>query len=114
MVVYNDLAATFSALGDPTRLEILAYLARGSATCNELVARFDISQQAVSKHIRVLRRANLLRQEKQGRVRMCELEPDALDRATRWIEQHRALWTQRFDQLEAYLKENRNVNTSCR
>ena len=106
-MVVQELAATFSALGDPTRLAILARLATRPASCNELAARFDISQQAVSKHIRVLRDAKLLRQHKDGRSRICELQLDRLDAASSWIEENRAMWTERFDRLEALLWEQR-------
>ena len=114
MDVYENLASTFSALGDPTRLAILAHLAKSPASCNELVARFDMTQQSVSKHIQVLREAKLLRQRKEGRVRICELEPDALNKANAWIEQNRSMWMSRFDQLDTYLRQNKKRTSSGR
>ena len=100
----NLLANKFSALGHPTRLQILVHLAGDHASCTDLVARFDMTQQAVSKHIRVLREAGLLRQRKRGRVRMCELEPGALEEVGAWIEQCRSIFSVRFDQFDEFLR----------
>ena len=87
MVVYQDIAKTFSALGDVTRMQIIAYLADGPATCNELALQFDTSQQAVSKHIASLKRAGLLTQKKDGRTRLCELTNSAIVEAMDWLNQ---------------------------
>jgi DNA-binding transcriptional ArsR family regulator len=111
MVVYDDLARTFAALSDPTRLRILARLVEEPATCKDLETPFDISQQAVSKHIGVLRDAGLLRQRNEGRSRVCEVVPGALEEVVGWIDQHRALWAGRFDQLDAYLEAKKRAGT---
>lgn len=99
------LDITFAALSDPTRRAILARLARGDATVNELAGPFDLSLQAVSKHIKVLERGGLVSRARRAQFRPCHLEPAALDAAVTWIEQSRRVWTQRFDQLDAHLRE---------
>ena len=86
MVVYSNLANTFTALGDATRLQILAQLEKGPKTCSDLVSHFDLTQQAVSKHIGVLSKAGLLTQTKKGRIRLCELVPHKLEDAFKWID----------------------------
>lgn len=86
MVVYSNLADTFAALGDSTRLQILTHLRDGPKTCTDLVGQFDLSQQAVSKHIGVLNKAGLLSQTKNGRSRICELVSNSLEDAFKWIE----------------------------
>ena len=85
MVVYQDLANTFSALGDTTRLQIVNYLAESPATCNELALHFDSSQQAVSKHIGVLKKAGLLTQKQDGRMRICQFLKDSTFDALEWL-----------------------------
>ena len=86
MVVYSNLVNIFAALGDSTRLQILAQLEFGPKTCSELVDNFDLTQQAVSKHIGILNKAGLIIQTKQGRSRFCELVPSSLEEALKWIE----------------------------
>ena len=85
MIVYSNLVNTFTALGDSTRLQILAHLENGPQTCSDLVGQFELTQQAVSKHIGVLNKAGLLTQKKKGRTRLCELVPHSLDEAFKWI-----------------------------
>ncbi len=104
-----ELSTTFSALGDPTRLAIVSQLAGGRASVSELAEPFEMSQQAISKHIGVLCRAGLVRQTRQGRVRSCELVREPLDEATAWIEAKQAEWTARFDRLDAYLKSTQGA-----
>jgi DNA-binding transcriptional ArsR family regulator len=99
------LDSTFSALADPTRRAILARLAQGEATVNELAEPFDLTLQAVSKHIKVLERGGLVSRARRAQFRPCRLEPEALDAAVAWIEQSRLIWAQRFDQLDAHLRE---------
>jgi DNA-binding transcriptional ArsR family regulator len=99
------LDRTFSALADPTRRAILARLAQGEATVNELAEPFDLTLQAVSKHIKVLERGGLVSRARRAQFRPCRLEPEALDAAVAWIEQSRLIWSQRFDQLDAHLRE---------
>ena len=107
MVNYSNsrLDATFGALADPTRRAILARLAKRELTVGELAAPFEMSLPAVSKHLRVLERAGLLRQRKDGRIRRCRLEPKAMKNAAEWIEHYRRFWEQQFDALARFLKE---------
>src|SRR3954452_19511852 len=99
------LDATFSALADTTRRQILARLAHGEATVNELAEPFDLSLPAISKHLKVLERAGLISRGRNGQFRPCRLEADRLDVATAWIERNRQIWTDRFDQLAAHLRD---------
>ena len=101
----DELSATFAALADPTRRAILARLARGEATVNELAEPFDLSLPAVSKHLKVLQRAGLVVQGRQAQWRPCRLEPAPLKEVSDWIEQYRRTWEERFDRLDAYLAE---------
>lgn len=105
----NNLDATFSALADPTRRAILAKLAEGSATVNELAEPFDISLPAISRHLKVLEGANLISREIEGQKRRCHLQPETLNSATDWIEQTRAFWNERFDALESYLNKTSKI-----
>lgn len=99
------LDATLVALADPTRRAILQRLSRGEARVTELARPFDISLNAVSKHIRVLERARLVRRRRAGREHLLSLDPAPLDAATRWMETQRAAWTARLDALEALLDD---------
>ncbi len=101
MVVDKNI--TFAALSDPTRREIISRLVDGPASVSQLVEPFDMSQQAVSKHIAVLRNAGLVRQEREGRINWCRLEPRPLEDALAWLEEHRSLWDGRLDRLEKHL-----------
>ena len=100
----DPLSITFAALADPTRRAILARLATGEATVNELAEPFDISLQAVSRHLKVLERAGLITRGQYAQYRPCRLDAAPLDAATEWIGRHREVWTDRFDQLEQHLK----------
>jgi DNA-binding transcriptional ArsR family regulator len=100
----DPLSTTFAALADPTRRAILARLATGEATVNELAEPFEITLQAVSKHLKVLERAGLISRGRDAQYRPCHLESAPLDSAIGWIEQHRNIWQQRFDQLEEHLR----------
>jgi DNA-binding transcriptional ArsR family regulator len=100
----DTLSATFSALADPTRREILARLATGEATVNELAAPFTISLQAVSRHLKVLEHAGLISRGRNAQYRPCRLEAAPLDGAVDWIEEHRQVWQERFDQLDEHLR----------
>ena len=101
----DPLSATFAALADPTRRAILARLATGEATVNELAEPFDMSLQAISKHLKVLERAGLITRGKHAQYRPCRLDAAPLDGAIDWIERHRQVWTDRFDQLEQHLTD---------
>lgn len=101
----NDpLSLTFAALADPTRRAILARLATGEATVNELAEPFDITLQAVSKHLKVLEAAGLISRGRDAQYRPCHFESAPLEAATEWITENRQIWTDRFDQLEQHLK----------
>ena len=106
MVKYRpqDLDAVFSALGDPTRRAILARLALGAASVGDLAAPHEMSLPAVSKHLRVLETAGLLRKEKDGRVVRCRLEAAPLRDAAAWIADYRRFWEAQFDALAGYLE----------
>jgi DNA-binding transcriptional ArsR family regulator len=101
----DRLSLTFSALADPTRRAILARLSNGPASVNELAAPFSMSLPAVSKHLKVLERAQLIARGKEAQWRPCEIKAAPLKEATDWMEQYRQLWEERFDRLDAYLKE---------
>ncbi|MCB9164756.1 MAG: winged helix-turn-helix transcriptional regulator [Flavobacteriales bacterium] len=101
----DRLSITFSALADPTRRAILARLSSGPASVNELAAPFDMSLPAVSKHLKVLEKAQLIARGKEAQWRPCEIKAAPLKEATDWMEQYRQFWEERFDRLEEYLKE---------
>jgi len=103
-----ELSATFAALADPTRRAILDLLAGGEATVAELARPFSISQQAVSKHLKVLEQAALIARGRDRQARPCRLVPGRLDVAAGWIEQHRRLWAERYDRLDAHLADLRH------
>lgn len=101
----EHLDKTFAALSHPIRRAILTRLARdGSASVSDLARPFDVSLMAVSKHLRVMDRAGLIRREKDGRVRRCSYEPGSMEVAREWIEKHRVFWTNQLDSLAAYLE----------
>ena len=101
----DRLSATFAALADPTRRAILARLATGEASVMELAAPFDMSQPAVSKHLKVLERAGLVSRGRDAQRRPRRLEPRALAEATGWLEAYRRLWEGNFERLDAVLEE---------
>ena len=96
---------TLTALADPTRRAILARLAEGEARVTEVAARFPISLNSVSKHIRILERADLVRRRRRGREHLLTLNPEPLDAAWRWMEEQRTLWAWRLCELDRVLKE---------
>jgi DNA-binding transcriptional ArsR family regulator len=100
----DDLSITFAALADPTRRAILARLARGEATVNELAKPFSISLQAVSKHLKVLERAGLIARGKERQLRPSKLQGAALGQAAGWLEDYRSFWDESFDRLEEHLR----------
>jgi len=104
-MVEERLDATFTALADPTRRAIVARLARGDATVNELAAPFDMTLPGISKHLKVLERCGLISRTRQAQFRPCHLEAAALDSAVDWIEQNRRIWMERFDKLDAHLRD---------
>ena len=110
----TDLDRTFHALADPTRRAILARLAQGEATVNELAAPFDISLPAVSKHLKVLEQAGLISRGRDAQYRPCRLEPKPLTDAASWIETHRQHWEESFDRLANYLETLQQGSTDDR
>ena len=104
-VAPNQLDATFTALADPTRRAIVARLARGDATVNELAAPFDLTLPGVSKHLKVLERCGLISRSRRAQFRPCHLEAAVLDSAATWIEDNRRIWAERFDKLDAHLRD---------
>ena len=107
MVTFSDdiLDRTFGALAHPIRRAILTRLARGgSASVSDLAERFDVSLMAISKHLKVMEGAGLIRRERDGRVSRCSYDPESMDEAVGWIEMHRRFWTQQLDSLAAYLE----------
>jgi DNA-binding transcriptional ArsR family regulator len=99
----DKLSGVFAALADPTRRAILARLAEGEATVNELAAPFPMSLQAISKHLKVLERAGLIVRGRDAQWRPCRLEPAPLRDIAEWTERYRRLWDERYQQLDAYL-----------
>ena len=101
----DTLSATFAALADPTRRAILARLMQGETNVSELAAPFQMSLPAVTKHLRVLERAGLVRKGRDAQRRPCRIEAQPLKEATDWMAQYRQFWEQRLDRLDAYLQE---------
>ena len=102
---YGQLDATFAALADPTRRAILARLASGEATVNELAEPFSMSQPAISKHLRVLERAGLISRSRDAQRRPRRLEAQPLAEASAWLERYREFWEGNFQRLDALLNE---------
>jgi DNA-binding transcriptional ArsR family regulator len=103
-VTDDELTLVFTALADPTRRAILARLAQGEATVNQLAEPFAMSQQAVSKHLKVLERARLISRGRAAQARPCALEADRLAGAVDWIEDSRRTWAERHDRLARHLE----------
>jgi DNA-binding transcriptional ArsR family regulator len=101
----DKLSSLFAALADPTRRAILARLAEGEATVNQLADPFPISLQAISKHLKVLERAGLIARGRDAQWRPCRLEPAPLRDVATWTEQYRRFWDERYDHLDGYLRE---------
>jgi DNA-binding transcriptional ArsR family regulator len=101
----DPLSVTFAALADPTRRAILARLAQGEATVGELAAPFALSLPTVSKHLKVLQQAGLVRQGRQKQWRPCRLEAAPLREVAAWMEEYRQFWDESFDRLDGYLQE---------
>ena len=101
----DHLTATFGALADPTRRAILARLVSGEANVTELARPFDMSQPAISKHLKVLERAGLISRGRDAQSRPCRLEAGRLKEATEWMERYRRFWAESFDRLEVVVAE---------
>ena len=111
MVEYSEarLSRTFTALADPTRRAILARLRGGSLRVTEIAKPFEISLNAVSKHLKLLERARLLRREVRGRNHYCSLDATPLGEAALWADSYREFWERRLDALEALVVARRGA-----
>src|SRR4051812_29009179 len=98
---------TFAALADPTRRAILARLAEGEATVNELAAPFSVSLPAISRHLKVLEQAGLIERDRAGQARPSRMREQAFDDAAAWIETRKRTWNARMDRLDAHLRQER-------
>ncbi|MGS2618220.1 ArsR/SmtB family transcription factor [Micromonospora sp. LZ34] len=101
----DPVSTVFAALADPTRRAILARLAAGEATVNQLAEPFPVSVQAISKHLNVLERAGLIVRTREAQWRRCRLDPAPLRTLAEWVDQYRRLWDDRYDTLDSYLRE---------
>jgi DNA-binding transcriptional ArsR family regulator len=106
--VADQLSATFAALADPTRRAILARLAEGEATVNEIAAPFPITVQAVSKHLRVLESAGLIERGRSAQLRPSRLRGERLGEAAAWLDGYRDFWLASFDRLDRRLRDREN------
>jgi DNA-binding transcriptional ArsR family regulator len=104
-MVDSELDATFGALADPTRRAILARLSRGHASVLELAEPFDMSQPAISKHLKVLERAGLIVRGRDAQRRPCHLEPKRLKQAADWLGTYRQFWEESYSRLDDYLHQ---------
>src|SRR5215212_4806035 len=100
----NQLDQTFAALSDPTRRAILSRLARGEASVTQLAEPFEMSLPAISKHLKVLQKAGLIKQGREAQWRPCRLEAKPLKQAAEWIDRYREYWEESFDNLDSYLR----------
>ncbi len=96
--------ATFQALADPTRRAVLDLLCRGSQPAGQIASAFPVSRPAISKHLRLLRRAHLVREHREGRHRVYQLNPEPLRAVDSWIEQYRVFWTKSLNNLKAFVE----------
>ena len=110
----DPLSITLAALADPTRRAILARLAQGEASVNELAEPFDMTLAAVSKHIKVLEGAGLVSRGRQAQWRPCKLEAAPMRDVAALVEFYRKFWEQNLDQLDAYLKKLQTPETDSR
>ncbi len=99
------LDEAFAALANPTRRAILARLADGEASVNEIAEPFDMSLPAISRHVKVLERAGLIRQGRRAQYRPCTIDAAPLQTISKWTEQYRELWETSFDRMDEYLSE---------
>ncbi len=104
----DRLSETFAALANSTRRAILARLAEGEATVNELAEPFDLSLPAISKHIKVLEQAGLITQGQRAQYRPCTIDVTPLREVSQWTEQYRPIWEARFERMDDYLSRLTN------
>lgn len=100
----DELDRAFAALADPTRRAILARLASGEATVNQLAEPFDMTQPSISKHLKVLEHAGLISRGRAAQTRPCRLEAAPLQQIAQWVHQYTSLWEASFDRLDAFLQ----------
>ena len=110
MTMTLPLERTLTALADPTRVAIVTRLSAGTASVSELAEAFPMSLRGVLKHVELLEDAGLVRTMKQGRVRRCELQPERIDEAARWLDSVRGRWERRIDRLEQYVHDQERRN----
>ena len=110
----DPLSVTFAALADPTRRAILGRLAHGEASVKDLAAPFELSQPAISKHLRVLERAGLIERGRQAQWRPRRLKAGPLRDVADWVGQYRPHWDESFERLDAYLRELQDTRTDDR
>jgi DNA-binding transcriptional ArsR family regulator len=101
----DSLTRTFAVLADPTRRAILAQLANGEKTVNELAEPFDLSLPAISKHLKVLERGRFITRSRSAQTRPCRLCTDPLEEVADWIDHYRRFWSESFDRLAVHLRE---------
>ena len=105
--------ATFQALADPVRRAVLDLLRRGSQPAGQIASEFPISRPAISKHLRLLRRAHLVREHREGRNRVYQLNPEPLRAVDSWIEQYRVFWTASLNNLKAFVEAEHERETQA-
>jgi DNA-binding transcriptional ArsR family regulator len=109
---YTSAVEALGALADPTRRELVALLARGELAAGDLAGRFPVSRPAVSRHLRVLREAGLVRSRTDGRRRLYALDPRPLRELDDWLEPYRELWARRLDALDTEIARGRRARAS--
>src|ERR1700743_1403124 len=101
----DPLSASLAALADPTRRAILARLAKGETSVNELAAPFDMSLPAISRHLKVLEKAGLISRGRDAQCLQCRLEPKGFKSVDEWLDHYRRFWEESFDRLDQYLRK---------
>lgn len=114
MQMTDPLSAVLSALADPTRRAIVARLAEGDATVNEIAAPFGISLPGISRHLKVLEAAGLVSRGRKAQWRPCRLEASALKGIDEWLVRYRRFWGESFDRMESYIAELKRENNDER
>ena len=110
----STLDQVFSALSDPTRRAILSRLSRGEASVNDIAAPFEISQPAVSKHLRVLEQAGLIERKADRQRRLARLRAEPLGAAVNWLGEFQQFWSSSFDELDGLLREMKSTKPATR
>jgi DNA-binding transcriptional ArsR family regulator len=105
----DKLDETFAALANSTRRAILARLAEGEASVNDLAEPFNLTLPAISKHIKVLENAGLITRSRRAQFRPCTINPDALAEVATWAEQYRHIWDDRFDRMDQYVQQLQTI-----